>query len=299
LTERKSQGNIVCFRNLQEATDEAITLFSDINAKEEIFLPAYEQIVLKFKEHHKSLINIAFLPEDVKDLKGEEDELKFVQAFRRLMRVKNMLVTYLEFEWADLSMTEELFTSFSEQYLTIKDKVKRQSTDGTDKASVLDDIDFELDILRTDIINVSYILKLLAKIKPEDKVAAAQQKKQILDMLAGDVKLRSKRELIEKFIEENLPHISDLNKIDNEFEQYWQDQKVLALAKLCEDENLDQAQFNALIDAYIYSGQDPIKDDVLKCLDNRPSILQARHIGDRIIEKMKHFVEVFIQGMSA
>ena len=79
----------------------------------------------------------------------------------------------------------------------------------------------------------------------------------------------------------------------------FEDQKVLALAKLCEEENLDKAQFKALIDTYIYSGQEPIRDDVFKCLDNRPSILQARNIGERIIEKMKEFVEVFVQGLQA
>ena len=57
------------------------------------------------------------------------------------------------------------------------------------------------------------------------------QKKAIIDLLGGDVMLRSKRELIEKFIEENLPHIQYADKIEDEFEQYWQDQKVLALAK--------------------------------------------------------------------
>jgi len=111
--------------------------------------------------------------------------------------------------------------------------------------------------------------------------------------------LRSKRELIEKFIEENLPQIKDVDTIDDEFEQYWQDQKVLALAKLCDDEKLDKEQFKSLIDAYIFSGQEPIKDDVYKCLDNRPSVLQARSIGERILAKMKEFVEVFVSGMVA
>ena len=106
-------------------------------------------------------------------------------------------------------------------------------------------------------------------------------------------------ELIEKFIEENLPKINDVDKIQDEFETYWQDQKVLALEKLCEEENLDKAQFKALIEAYIFSGQEPIKDDVFKCLDNRPSILQARSIGERIIAKMREYVEVFVQGMVA
>ena len=98
-------------------------------------------------------------------------------------------------------------------------------------------------------------------------------------------------------IEENLPLISDVDSIDDEFEQYWQDQKVLALGKLCDDENLDKAQFKALIDAYIFSGQEPIRDEVYRCLDNKPSVLQARSIGERIIAKMKEFVEVFVNGM--
>jgi len=116
-------------------------------------------------------------------------------------------------------------------------------------------------------------------------------------LLGGDITLRSKRELIEKFIEENLPHIHDADKIEDEFEQYWQDQKVQALHKLCEEVNLDEKQFNALIESYIYNGQEPIRDDVFKCLDNRPSILQARSIGERIIIKMRAFVETFIEGM--
>src|SRR5690606_23133683 len=128
---------------------------------------------------------------------------------------------------------------------------------------------------------------------------AAKQKKAIMDLLNSEVQLRSKRELIEKFIEENLPRIEDADSIQEEFEQYWQDQKVLALAKLCDDEQLDKEQFKALIDTYIFSGQEPVRDDVLKCLGNRPSILQAREIGERIISKMKEFVEVFERGMVA
>ena len=146
-------------------------------------------------------------------------------------------------------------------------------------------------------INVAYILKLLAKLKDAKTTEAQQQKKAIIDLLAGEVELRSKRELIEKFIEENLPHIDDVDKIEEEFEQFWQDEKVLAIAKLCEEEHLDKEQFNSLIESYIYSGREPLRDEVFECLDNRPSILKAREIGERIIEKMKEYVEVFVHGM--
>jgi type I restriction enzyme R subunit len=96
-----------------------------------------------------------------------------------------------------------------------------------------------------------------------------------------------------------MPFIKDGDDIEEEFEKYWQEPEVLALGKLCEVEHLDKAQFKSLIDAYIYSGREPIKDEVFQCLDNRPSILQARAIGDRIIAKMKEFVELFETGMVA
>jgi len=73
----------------------------------------------------------------------------------------------------------------------------------------------------------------------------------------------------------------------------------IVLGKLCEEENLDQEQFKALIDAYIFSGQEPVRDEVFKCIGNRPSILKAKEIGERIIHKMKEYVDVFVKGMVA
>ena len=116
-------------------------------------------------------------------------------------------------------------------------------------------------------------------------------------MLSGEVTLRSKRELIEKFIEENLPHITDPEQIQDEFTKFWDDQRVLALAKLCEEEGLDKEQFSALIEAYVYNEQEPLRDDVIACLDNRPSVLAVQSIGERIIERMKEYVETFVNGM--
>ncbi len=297
LGEQKSQGNILCFRNLKKATDDAITLFSNKEAIEVVVMPEYEDIAKKFDEALIELKQIAPTYQSVNDLESEDDEAAFVQAFRRLMRNLNVLQSYTDFNWEDLPLDEQEFEDYKGKYLDIYEKVKREAQ--KEKISILDDIDFELELIHRDRINVAYIIKLLAKMK-EDKTSGAEAKKKaIIDLLGGDVMLRSKRELIEKFIEENLPYIVDADKVEEEFDQYWQEQKVLALGKICEEENLDKAQFKALIDTYIYSGQEPIRDDVFKCLDNRPSILQARHIGERIIDKMKEFVEVFVNGMMA
>jgi type I restriction enzyme R subunit len=177
----------------------------------------------------------------------------------------------------------------------IKETIK--TTNPTQKTSILNDIDFELELIHRDQINVVYILQLLARLKTKDTSEAAKQKKAIIDLLGGEITLRSKRELIEKFIEENLPHIENAESIPDEFEKYWQKQKIKALSKICEDEHLDQAQFGSLIQSYTYNGQEPIRQEIFKCLDNRPSILKAREIGDRIILKMKKFVDVFVTGM--
>ncbi|UII26315.1 type I restriction endonuclease subunit R [Fulvivirga maritima] len=295
INETKSQGNIMAFRNLKKATDEAITLFSNKEAIEEIILPPYEEIVRKFSNAFADLLKVAPTVGIVDDLLTEDDEMTFVQSFRALMRVKNVLTSFTDFSWDDLPMTEQAFEDYKSKYLDLYDKVK--SDTAKLKESILNDVDFELELIHRDEINVSYIIKLLVKLKTAKANEAAKQKKQIMDMLNNEVELRSKRELIEKFIEEHLPKIPHADMISDEFEKYWEEQKVLALQKLCEEENLDQEQFKSLIDAYIFSHQEPLRDEVFKCLDNRPSVLQARSIGERIISKMKQFVEVFVEGM--
>lgn len=298
LGEKKSQGNILCFRNLKKATDDAITLFSNKDAIEVVIMPEYQDIAKKFDQALDNLKEIAPTYQSVNELETEEDEAEFVQAFRKLMRNLNVLKSYTDFNWEDLPLDEQEFEDYMGKYLDLYEKVKRETQ--KEKVSILGDIDFELELIHRDRINRAYIIKLLRGFKEEKQQSKAEaQKKAIIDLLGGDISLRSKKELIEKFIDENLPHIEDADKIEDEFEQYWQDQKVFALDKLCEEEQLDKAQFKALIDAYIYSGQEPIRDDVFKCLDNRPSILQARTIGERIIDKMRDFVNVFEYQMKA
>jgi type I restriction enzyme R subunit len=298
LGERKSQGNILAFRNLKKATDDAITLFSNKEAIEVVTLPDYEVIAKKFDEALKALREITPTYQSVNDLESEIDEAQFVQAFRKLMRAMNVMQSYTDFDWEDLPIDEEEFNNFKSKYLDLYQKVKQDLQ--KEKTSILDEIDFELELIHKDQINVAYIIKLLAQLKEEKTPsAAAAQKKAIIDLLGGDIQLRSKRELIEKFIQENMPLIKEGDNFNDEFEKFWQEQKVLALGKLCEEEHLDKAQFKALIDTYIYSGREPIKEEVIQCLDNRPSVLQSRAIGDRIIAKMKEFVEVFVKGMVA
>ncbi|MBA7570059.1 Type-1 restriction enzyme R protein [subsurface metagenome] len=251
----------------------------------------------KFSEAFAGLLKIAPTVKSVDDLPGEEEEMVFVQAFRALMRLRNVLTSFSDFSWEDLPMNEQSFEDYKSKYLDLFEKVK--SDHQKEKDSILEDVDFELELIHRDEVNVAYILKLLARLKQSEGKEIQQHKKVIIDLLAGEINLRSKRELIEKFIEENLPHIEDADTIPDEFEKFWNEQMMLALGKICEEEHLERKQFTSLIDAYIYSDQEPIRDEVFKCLDNRPSVLKAREIGERIITKMKEFVEIFIKGVAA
>tara|TARA_R110002049_G_scaffold306321_1_gene504607 strand:+ start:46 stop:1044 length:999 start_codon:yes stop_codon:yes gene_type:complete len=296
LNEVKSQGNIVCFRNLKEATDEAITLFSNKNAKDEIIMQPYEEYVAKFNQAFNALLQIAPTVDSVNDLANEEEELAFIQAFRELMRLKNVLTTFTEFEFADLSMNEQAFEDYKSKYLDLYDKAK--SHNQKEKVSILEDIDFELELIHRDEINVAYILKLLAKLKDATPEEHEKQKKALIEIVAGDAKLRSKRELIEKFIQENLPHISDSDDLPEEFENYWNEERKEALKKLSEEESLDNEKLEEVIGKYLFTEKKPLRDDVIGLLNKRPALKERASVAERVTTKILGFVETFISGVT-
>mgnify|MGYP001991001311 FL=1 len=163
LNEQKSQGNIVCFRNLKKRTDEALALFSNKDAKDTVIMPPYSEFVKLFKEALQKLEAIAPDVDSVDDLVDEDAELEFIKAFRELMRLRNVLSTFADFDFDDIGIEEQTFEDYKSKYLDLYDKVKTNT--GGDKESILEEVDFELELLAMDVINVTYILNLLAKLK--------------------------------------------------------------------------------------------------------------------------------------
>lgn len=296
LNEVKSQGNIVCFRNLKSATDQAVTLFSNINAKDEIIIQPYEEYVAKFNQAFIALLQIAPTVNSVNDLPSEEEELAFIQAFREIMRLKNVLSTFTEFKFDDLSMNEQSFEDYKSKYLDLFDKAK--SHQQKEKVSILSDIDFELELIHRDEINVAYILKLLAKLKDASPQEHEKQKQALIEIIAGDTQLRSKRDLIEKFINENLPHISDSDDIPEAFEDYWNEERKEALKKLSQEENLDENHLQEIIGKYLFTEKKPLRDDVIGMINTRPALKERASIAERVTEKILEFIETFINGVT-
>ena len=303
LNEQKSQGNIVAFRNLKSRTDEAITLFSNKEAIEVIIMKPYEDYIAKFDEAFEYLIALTPTTDSVNDLETEDDELEFIKAFRDLMRIKNILAAFSDFKWEDLQMTEQQFEDFKSKYLDLYDKVRNEHQ--KEKISILEDVDFELELIHRDEINVAYIIQLLIKLKSvrvngsslqQDTTKAEQE---IFNLLSTEATLRSKRELIERFIKESLPLITDPNEVEPAFNKYWNKEQQKAFLKIVSEENLSANKTEKLIENYLFVERQPLRDEVLELIDGeKPSLLQRKTLGDRILKRIMDFVETFINGIA-
>jgi type I restriction enzyme R subunit len=234
--------------------------------------------------------------ESVDDLRDEEQELEFVKAFRELMRLKNILSTFADFDFNDVELDEQGFEDYKSKYLDLYDKVKTDTS--KEKVSILEEVDFELELIQRDEINVRYILQLLALLKGADNDKDYEyQYKSIMQLLGGTPELRSKKELIEQFIQENLNNLSSSEEVMDEFDSFWEQEKVKAVDEICQEESLVSGSFKALVDKMIYTNEEPLREDIVATMEKAPSVLQRKKVIPRLTEKVKSFVSTFYGGM--
>lgn len=301
LNEVKSQGNIVAFRNLKNATDEAIALFADKGANETILIDPYESYVARFNEAAAMLRALTPTVDAVDALQDENAKLAFVRTFRELARLRNILSVFAEFDWGQLALDNQTFDDFKSKYLDIYELTRKSREEGT--ASIVNDVDFEIELVRTDRINVADILNLLREIKADENAntspmqASEKRLADIMDMVASDAQLRSKRDLIEKFIQQNMPMLEPGDDVAEAFKAYWDQEKEATLAAICVEEGLDRSKFDRLIDHFNFSGQNPLRDDVVAALNIQPKILERRKVVNRILERLIGFIRTFEDDM--
>jgi type I restriction enzyme, R subunit len=302
LGQLKSQGNVVCFRNLKPNTDEAITLFSNKEAIETILLAPYEDYLDQFNAAVAALRAIAETPSAVDDLKSETDLLAFVRAFRDLIRLRNVLCSFTEYDPKALDLDTQTFDDYKSKYLDIYDKTKIDKP--SDAVSIIDEVDFELELIQRDEINVAYILALLAASMegansedPKIRDASAAKRKLVGDLLGSERHLRSKRELIEKFIETQMPTLKSGQDVQAAFSDYWNAERVNAIEQICLAEQIDPLAFRSMIEQYHFSGKQPLQGEVVQALAVKPKILERKSVVDRIIGKLLSLVATFDDGL--
>jgi type I restriction enzyme R subunit len=144
---------------------------------------------------------------------------------------------------------------------------------------------------------VSYIIALLRNMMVSKPADRPKQRKAILDMLDTDAQLRSKKELIARFIADHFPNIPASADVGDKFEAYWDEEKQKAVAKISEEEDLSSEGLQAVIGNYLFTEKAPMRDDVIEIMNKRPSLRERGSIAERVISKIREYVETFIDGV--
>jgi type I restriction enzyme, R subunit len=291
LNSDKPHGNIVSFRNLKIATDKALALFGDENAKEIVFKKSYEEQKKEFENKLLELRENVPTVKSVDELRGEEERTVFIKIFRDLLRIKSSLETFAEFSFNEISMIEQEFYDYQSKYLDIYEE--RKNNDNKSE-SILDQIDFEIELTLRDIVNFDYIILLIAGLKNITSNIVREKKiEEILRLFDRDVKLRKKKELIRKFIEENLPKINKADDVERAFNHFWASERSDSLKHIAKEENIPLDKFENLIGEYLYTQKLPHGQDIIDLLPETPKILERQGIIDRIREAVENLVNIF------
>lgn len=296
LNDKKRYGNIVNFRNIYDKTNEAIRLFSDADAIGTVLMRTYEEYVT---DTNKAIIEFyanVGTPEETLNTKSEEELIKFIKFFRNVTRYINQLDTFTEFTYDDLNITEDLFAQYRNSYFDAYERTKKERKE---KVSILDDIDFEINLLRRDKINVDYIINLLSELdrsKPNYK----KEVEFILSQMDSSEHLRSKKDLVKEFID----HSNFVTGTDAEevFSYFLQEKKEQELKQYIYDNDLNEMVVKEVLSEYEYSEKID-RNDVKKAINNlvegidyqpgETKLRARRNKVDFIVESLTTFVERF------
>lgn len=256
----KPHGNIVCYRNLKEQTDEAIKLFSQTNSVDTVLMESYDSYLDKFLQALQELKALANTPQAVDQLEREEEKHAFIISFRELTKILSRLQTFNEFEFDEsiLGLSEQTYQDYKSKYLRIYDEVRRER----EKVSILSDIDFAIELMHTDKINVSYIMNLIRNINFDDVDERDKAIKEIKTQLdrADNEELRLKVDLIKKFLEQVAPNLSNQDSVDDSFREFENEQREYEIKQLAEEMNVAEEKVSYFIQEYEYSGVAPIDE---------------------------------------
>ena len=216
----KQFGQIITYRNIKRAQDEALRLYSGNGDPNEYLLQTYDHYVSEYYNQAEVLRRIVPTPDDAGHLQSEDDIRAFVVAFRILAGTLSTLKTFSKFDWADLApaLDEDEYADYKSWYLHYYERRKR------DKDSILVDVDFNIELVRTDKINVVYILNLLKDINREKP----EEMRKSIDLILREIersdneKLRYKRDIMKAFVTERFFELdpeADIIEAYNEYER--------------------------------------------------------------------------------
>lgn len=286
-------GNIVCYRNLKKRTDEAICLFSQTNSVDDVLMKDYDYYLDRFNDCVQALYTVAKTPSDVDSIQSEEEKRKFILIFKEISKLLLILKTFVEFSFdkEKMFMSEQTYEDFKSKYYLIYDQVKRQQKENV---SILNDIDFSIELMETDRINVAYIMNLIRSIEFTNKEQKEKDIDHILSELdrADNPELRKKVDLIKAFLEQVVPDLSDGSEVDEAYIDFEDTKRNQEIEAFTEKEDLDIDFVKEQISEYEFTGIIN-KDDVRNGINRPLPFLKKKKLTERIIEFIKDLVNKF------
>ena len=291
----KTYGNIVCFRDLKEETDKAIALFGNKDAGGIVLLKTFDEYYKGYDEKGEHKPGYAELIATLttqyplgQPILGEEAEKDFIRLYGAILRLRNILTSFDDFEGNEI-LSERDFQDYQSIYIDLYQEY-RKGADG-DKETINDDIVFEIELVKQIEVNIDYILMLVAKYQQsncKDKTILTTIDKAI----NSSIELRSKKELIERFIEQ----VNVSTKVDEDWRKFLHERKEADITAIIEEERLKPEETRRFID-------NAFRDGILKTTGTAIDKIMppvSRFGGGRaakkqgIIEKLMLFFEKYL-----
>ena len=290
--ETKPWGIIICYRNLKKNTDDALALFSQSNDTDGILAKSFEYYVQKFNELAIKLKEIAPTPSSMDMIMDEETQKNFVVTFRELSKYLLSLQTFVEFkiERDSIEMSDQEFQDYKSKYFLLYRKTQNER----EVVSVLNDVDFCIELMETDRINVAYIMNLIRNIRFNSQQAKNDDIKHIKSELgrSDNLQLHKKIDILRAFLDEVVSGMNGTEDIDvkyNDFENRKKQEEIEAFAK---NEHISAELLGDFISEYAFSGvinQGAIRDSLTQPM----SLLKKRSLVSKIADFIKSHVEKY------
>ncbi|MBO4524935.1 MAG: type I restriction endonuclease subunit R [Ruminococcus sp.] len=292
----KQFGQIVTYRNIKKAQDEALKLFSGSGNPNDYLLESYEYYVSEYAKQVDAIRAICPTAADCGNLIEEDKQKEFIVIFRQLAKALATMKTFSKFDWADLDvfMDEEEYTEYKTWYLTFYDEQKEKRKKGMKTA--LADIDFSIELVRTDKINVVYVLNLLKEINRNDK----EEMKKSIDLILREIdrsdneKLRYKTAIMKNFINLRFFDLDPDEDIIKEYEQYEREVMEENIKKFAEENELQVDFVINIMNEYFVAEVNVTKERVRQQLaDLNLPLLQQTKLINRIMAYVKEMYNIF------
>ncbi|MEN9325117.1 MAG: hypothetical protein RL414_871 [Actinomycetota bacterium] len=283
----KTYGNIVCFRDLEQATNDSISLFGNKEAGGIVILKPFRE----YYDEYASLVaelKLRFNPGDLPA--SETEQREYVNLYNKILRLQNILKSFDDFKENEL-LPERDFQDYQSTYYEIYESFKR--TGDADKESIVEDLVFELELVKQVEINVDYILILIRSLQGASPVQNKEILAKINKTVLASYSLRSKKDLIEKFVDS----INTDSDVEGNWRKFVDAQKKAELHEIIKTENLDVSATEEFINKAFADGElKTAGTAVTKLLPAKnmfsPGLEHSLHKAF-VIDKLKEFFERF------